>query len=146
MVLSLLTLGLYGVYTVLRDAQVVGHLVGKKRTSLPAGIVLTVLTLGIFPGIYVVVLAFDLQRHARSAQTAGRQHLLGPIVLILDLLSLCTALMSGGLAIAISVVLWSYACHLISREISLYALSAPRPPVAAGSVPPNTSFERTRER
>jgi hypothetical protein len=146
MVLSLLTLGLYGVYTVLRDAQVIGHLVGKNRTSLPVGIVLTVLTLGIFPGIYVVVLAFDLQRHSRSAQTAGRQHLLGPIVLILDLLSLCTALASAGIAIAISVVLWSYACHLISREISLYVPSATQPFVAAGSVPPNTSFERTRER
>lgn len=120
MLLSCLTLGLYGAYAVLRDGHIVGRVVGKRRVGLGMGLLLTVITLGIFPGVYVVVLASDLQRHSQATNAVGRQPQLGPIVLAADVLSLFAAIASGGLTLLISVVLWSYGCHLVLRELALY--------------------------
>ncbi|CAN7449139.1 hypothetical protein [Rhizobacter sp. LjRoot28] len=88
------------------------------------GVLLTVLTLGIFPGIYVVVLAFDLQRYSEARSTVGRQRYLGSMVLAGDALSLALAVASGGLALVLSVVLWTYCCYLLSRELALYGSAA----------------------
>jgi hypothetical protein len=121
MLLSCLTLGLYSAYLVLAHSAIIGELIGRPRPRLAMALVLTIVTLGIFPGIYVVVLAFDLQRHSRSKATAGRQPLLGASVLSLDVLSLVTALASAGIALVVSVVAWSYGCWLLFRELNLYA-------------------------
>ena len=79
--LCFLTLGIYGAYAVLRDGHIIGRLTGKHCVGFAKGVLLTVLTLGIFPGIYVVVLAFDLQRYSEARSTVGRQRYLGSMVL-----------------------------------------------------------------
>ena len=123
MLLSLATLGLYGAYVVLAQGAAVGELVGRPRPRLPTAILLTIVTLGIFPGVYLVVLAFDLQRFSHERATVGRNRLLGASVLGLDVLSLATA--TGGLAfspaIVVSVVAWSYGSWLVFKELNLYA-------------------------
>ena len=121
MLLSCATLGLYSAYLVLANSSVIGHLIGRPRFGFAASLALTIVTLGIFAGIYVVVLAFDLQRYSRVKASPGRQRFLGASVLVADMLSLVTALASGGLGIAISVVAWSYACWLVFKELNLYA-------------------------
>jgi Domain of unknown function (DUF4234) len=121
MLLSCVTLGLYSAYLVLAQSSVIGQLVGRTRFSFAMTIVLTIVTLGIFPGIYVVVLAFDLQRYSRSKATTGRQPFLGAFVLSADILSLVTAIASGGLGIAVSIAAWSYGCWLLFKEVNLYA-------------------------
>src|SRR5688572_21145281 len=121
MLLSCVTLGLYSAYLVLANSSAIGQLVGRRRFGFAASIILTIITLGIFAGIYVVVLAFDLQRYSRAKATPGRQPSLGALVLGADILSVVTALSSGGLGIAVSVVAWSYACWLVFKELNLYA-------------------------
>jgi hypothetical protein len=121
MLLSCVTLGLYSAYLVLANSSTIGQLIGRPRFSFAASIAITIATLGIFPGIYVAVLAFDLQRYSRANATPGRQHFLGAFVLGADILSLVTVLASGGLGIAVSVVAWSYGCWLVFKELNLYA-------------------------
>jgi len=121
MLWSCATLGLYTAYLVLAHGSLIGELIGRTRPSLTTTIVLTIVTLGIFPGVYVVVLAFDLQRYSQSRATFGRRRLLGASVLSLDVFSLLTALISGGVALLVSVVAWSYACWLLFDELNLYA-------------------------
>ena len=121
MLLSCVTLGLYSAYLVLAHGAIIGELIGRPRPRLAMALVFTIVTLGIFPGIYVVVLAFDLQRHSRSKDIARRQPLLGASVLSLDVLSLVTAVASAGVALVVSVVAWSYGCWLLFRELNLYA-------------------------
>ena len=124
MLLSCATLGLYAAYLVLAHGAVIGELVGRRRPRPFTAIVLTIITLGIFPGVYVVVLAFDLEHYSRSQARVGRQPLLGASVLALDAFSLVTALVSGGIALVVSVVAWSYGCWLLFRELNLYAKDA----------------------
>jgi Domain of unknown function (DUF4234) len=121
MLLSCVTLGLYSAYLVLANSAVIGELIGRPRPSLAMAIVLTIVTLGIFPGVYVVVLAFDLQRYSRARATAERQPFLGAWVLSVDVLALMVSLASGGLALVVSVVAWSYGCWLLFKELNLYA-------------------------
>ena len=121
MLLSCATLGLYSAYLVLAHSVLIGELIGRPRPSLATGIVLTIATLGVFPGVYVVILAFDLQRYSLRRATLGRQALLGPCVLSLDVLSLLTAVASGGVALLASVIAWSYGCWLLFKELNLYA-------------------------
>jgi formate hydrogenlyase subunit 3/multisubunit Na+/H+ antiporter MnhD subunit len=121
MLLSCATLGLYTAYLVLAHGAIIGELIGRPRPRLSTAVVLTIITLGVFPGVYVVVLAFDLQHYSRSQARVGRQPLLGPSVLTLDALSLVTALVSGGVALVVSVAAWSYGCWLLFRELNLYA-------------------------
>lgn len=121
MLLSCLTLGLYNVYLILTHSSLIGELIGRRRLNLATTIALTIVTLGIFPGVYIVVLAFDLQRYSKSKATIGRQPFLGWLVLIFDLFSLVTAITSGVLGIIFSVLAWSYGCWLLFKELNLYA-------------------------
>ena len=121
MLLSCVTLGLYSAYLVMAHGAIIGELIGRPRPRLAMALVLTIFTLGIFPAVYVVLLAFDLQRHSRRNALPDRQRLLGGSVLSLDVLSLVTAVASAGVAIVISVVAWSYGCWLLFRELNLYA-------------------------
>jgi hypothetical protein len=123
MALSCLTLGLYSAYLILRYTPVIGRLVGRNRFSLPLAMGLTVVTLGIFPAVYVVVLAFDLQRHSLALAMPLRQPLLGRLVLIADITACFIALVSGGVAIIVSTVIWSYGSWLLFKELNLYANS-----------------------
>ena len=104
MLFSCLTLGLYSAFLVLTHTPIIGRLVGRYRFSFPLAVILTVVTLGIFPGVYVVVLAFDLQRFSLEQAIPGRQPHLGTLVLMADIFALITALASGGLAIIVSSI------------------------------------------
>ena len=124
MVLSCLTLGLYSAYLVLASGKSIGELVGVRRPGLIASLALTIITLGIFPGVYVIVLAFDLQRHSLASATSGRQPMLGWFVLLGDIISLAAAFGTGGVAIVFSVVTWSASCWLVFREQNLYVVES----------------------
>jgi hypothetical protein len=128
MLLSLFTLGLYSAYLILSQTPVIGQLVGRRRLGFGTAVALTVLTVGIFPGVYLVVLAFDLERYSRSMRTVGCQRNLGILVLILDVISLFTAVCPFGVAtVIVSEVTWSLACWLLFKELNLYATTHAQP-------------------
>jgi cbb3-type cytochrome oxidase subunit 3 len=111
------TLGLFGVIYVVFNAQRIG---GMSESSYPGpllSVLLTVLTLGMYPGIMLTVLAFSLGRVLWSS--------LGVKVLILNILSLMTAFGSAGFLIIISIMFWAHAYWLlVSSEKRVLAIQS----------------------
>jgi hypothetical protein len=98
---NILSLGLYGACYVVARAKQVGEICGVKRPGLRISILLTVLTLGIYPAVMLSVLAFDLGKATSTS--------VGIKVLLLNAASAITAFGSSGILIILSVVLWAHA-------------------------------------
>jgi len=88
------TLGLYGALYVIFRAGPVGKLVGANFPGSGMGLLLTLLSLGIYPIVMLSLLAYKL---APAANTP-----LGHTVLALNLASMITVVLSGGFCIIIS--------------------------------------------
>jgi hypothetical protein len=103
--MNLLTLGLYGALYVVFRASHIGRLVGVSYPSPTFSVLLTVLSLGLYPAIMLSVLAFGLGKLNSSN--------LGIKVSLLNLASAITAIMSGGFLLLVSVALWAHAFWLL---------------------------------
>lgn len=123
MLLSCFTLCIYSLFLVLWHGETIGKLIGHSRPRFLLAIVLTVITLGIFPGVYLSVLAFNLEKYSTIENTTNQQSHLGFKVLALNVASLILAITSGGIAFILSVVLWNLAVWLLFNELNLYAQS-----------------------
>ena len=121
MLLSCFTLCIYSLFLVLKHGETIGKLIGRPRPGLLLAIVLTVITLGIFPGVYLSVLAFNLEKYSIVKNTTNNQRHLGFKVLVLNIASLFFAIASGGVAFILSVVIWNFAVWLLFKELNLYA-------------------------
>lgn len=99
-----LTLGLYGAAYVIFRGERIGKMVGAELPGPALSVLLTVLSLGIFPGVMLPVLAFKL---------GGTR--LGVSVLSLDAASLVSALISGAILLVLSVALWAHAICLLAE-------------------------------
>lgn len=104
------SLGLYGAAYMVFQAGDIGKKVGSNLPGTGMGILLTVLTLGLYPGVMLSVLAYKLTPASYSS--------LGHIVLVLNLASLMAAIISGGLFIIVSVALWSHAAWLVVEAVN----------------------------
>lgn len=120
-----LTLGLYGAVYVIFRAGSIGKHVGSNFPGPGIGLLLTLLTLGLYPGVMLSVLAYRLAADTHSS--------LGNIVLALNLASLIAAVLSGGLFVAISVALWAHAAWLVADSSNILAIKRG----------PNQSFKPT---
>jgi len=98
---NIISLGLYGACYVVARAEQIGQMCNVNRPSLKKSVLLTIITLGIYPAVMLSILAFDLGR------VAGTN--VGNKVLLFNILSLITAVLSGGLLVVVSVLSWSYA-------------------------------------
>lgn len=105
-----LTLGLYGAGYVICKSGAIGNKVGSNLPGTKMSILLTVITLGLYPCVMLSVLAYRLGAAAASS--------LGNTVLILNLSSLVTACISGGLFLMISVALWTHAAWLVTDAVN----------------------------
>lgn len=84
-----LTLGLYGALYVVLRVNRIGKLVGARYPDPALSLLLTILSLGLYPDVMLSVLAFNLGKLNSSN--------LGIKVLLLNLASAMTAILSGGL-------------------------------------------------
>lgn len=100
-----LTLGIYGALYVALRANHIGKLVGARYPGPAPSLLLTVLSLGLYPGVMLSVLAFNLGKLNSNN--------LGIKVLILNIASAITALLSGGVLLFLSVVFWAHAIWLL---------------------------------
>ena len=100
-----LTLGIYGALYVVLRANHIGKLVGARYPGPAPSLLLTVLSLGLYPGVMLSVLAFNLGKLNSSN--------LGIKVLLLNIASAITALLSGGVLLLLSLVLWAHAIWLL---------------------------------
>jgi len=100
-----LTLGLYGAGYVMIQAGAIGKKVGANLPGTGLSVLLTILTLGIYPCVMLSVLAYKLAPATYPS--------LGHSVLAFNLASLLAAFISGGLFLIISVALWSHAAWLL---------------------------------
>ncbi len=103
---NVLTLGLYGALYVILQAQSIGKMAGSNFPARGMGFLLTLLTLGIYPGVMLSVLAYKLAPIVYPS--------LGHVVLALNLASLIAAFFSGGFLFVISVALWTHAVWLVA--------------------------------
>jgi hypothetical protein len=108
-----LTLGLYGAIYVAVQARSISKLFGSDFPGPGMGFLLTLLTFGLYPGVMLSLLAYRLAPHAYPQ--------LGHTVLALNLASLITAVLSGGLFLVISVALWTHAAWLVVDSANIVA-------------------------
>ncbi|OAM52819.1 hypothetical protein A7981_05100 [Methylovorus sp. MM2] len=106
-----ITLGLYGAIWVVFKAGSIGKLYKANFPTPSMGLLLTVLTLGIYPGILLTVLAYKLASSSKPS--------LGNAVLALNLASLFTAFFSGGILVFISIALWAHAGWLVVNSANM---------------------------
>lgn len=102
---NVLTWGLYGALYIVLRASHIGRLTGVSYPGPALSVLLTVISLGLYPAIMLSVLAFNLGKLNTSN--------LGIRVLLLNIASATTAFMSGGFLLLISVVLWAHAFWLM---------------------------------
>ncbi|RYY04020.1 MAG: DUF4234 domain-containing protein [Gammaproteobacteria bacterium] len=98
---NIISLGVYGACYVVARAEQVGKKSNVNRPGFKKSVLLTIITLGIYPAVMLSILAFDLGR------VTGTN--VGNKVLLFNVLSLITAVLSGGLLVVVSVLFWSYA-------------------------------------
>ena len=98
---NIASLGIYGAFYVVARAEAIGIKCDVNRPNFKKSVLLAILTLGIYPGVMLSILAFDLGR-VTGTNVGGK-------VLLFNVLSLAAAICSGGLLIVVSVFLWSYA-------------------------------------
>jgi hypothetical protein len=108
------TLGIYGALYVIFRANPIGKLTGSNFPGTGMSFLLTLLTLGLYPGVMLPVLAYKLAPAAYPP--------LGHLVLALNLTSLVAAMLSGGLFIAISIALWAHAAWLVAGAADIVAM------------------------
>jgi hypothetical protein len=72
------------------------------------------LTLGVYPGVMLSVLAYKLAPNVYPS--------LAHVVLALNLASLITALLSGGLFFLFSIALWTHASWLVANTADIIAM------------------------
>lgn len=102
-----ITLGLYGAGYVICQSGAIGKKVGSNLPGTWMSILLTVITLGIYPGVMLSILAYKLGAALASS--------LGHIVLAFNLASLAAAFISGGVFLIISIALWTHAVWLVAE-------------------------------
>lgn len=102
---NLLTLGIYGAIYIALNAHRTGKLSGKKYPEPTLSIVLMIVSLGIYTGVMLSILAFNLGKLNLSN--------VGLKVFILNIASLITAFMPGGIFLFISIALWIHAFWLL---------------------------------
>jgi len=102
-----LTLGLYGAGYVILKSGDIGYKVGSNLPGPGISILLTVITLGLYPCVMLSVLAYKLGTAASSS--------LGLTVLTLNVASLIAAIISGGLFLIISIALWTHAVWIVAE-------------------------------
>lgn len=120
-----LTLGLYGALYVILRAHAIGKRTGSNFPASGIGFLLTLLTLGAYPGVMLSVLGYKLAPLVSPP--------LGHTVLALNLASLIAAVLSGGFLIVISVALWTHAAWLVANAANIADLEEA----------PNQSFKPT---
>lgn len=119
------TFGIYGVLYVILRAHHIGKMVGSNFPAGGMSLLLTLLTLGVYPGVTLSVLAYKLAPVVSPT--------LGHTVLALNLASLITALLSGGFFIIVSVAFWTHAVWLVANAAN----------TADSEFVPNKSFRST---
>jgi hypothetical protein len=122
--LQAITVTLYFVFYLLpayaRDMEA---LTGKPRLSYGMIVLYSVLTLGLFPNILLIVYAFELEKISKQRRLEGKQTGLGPQILFLLVLAFLIDLISGGLAFVVGVGMCTYVVYCFQKEMNLYARS-----------------------
>lgn len=102
---NLLTLGIYGAIYIALNAHRIGKLAGKKYPEPALSIVLMIVSLGIYTGVMLSILAFNLGKLNLSN--------VGLKILILNIASFITAFIPAGIFLFISIALWMHAFWLL---------------------------------
>lgn len=100
-----ITLGIYGAVYVTLKSGVIGKQIGANLPGARLGVLLTILTLGVYPCVMLCVLAYKLGQASSPS--------LGHTVLALNMASLVSAIIPGIFFLIISVALWTYAVCLV---------------------------------
>ena len=130
-ILSFLTLGLYGVYLVYRWAEEINILLGRRKYEPVVILIVGLLTCTIGFSVAAMFYAFDLERLGKAVGYPKRTEHLGTYVVFVILLSCVVGILSGGLAVLLSIVLWVVGLWLIQNEINGLLAAVTRGELAA---------------
>lgn len=98
------TLGLYGALYIVVSVKRIGKVVGANYPGPAISLLLTVISLGLYPAIMLSVLAFQFGKLNSNN--------LGIKVLFLNIAAAITAFSSSGFLLILSVFLWAHAYWL----------------------------------
>jgi hypothetical protein len=108
------TLGLYGAGYVTFKSGTIGKRIGANLPGVRMSLLLTILTLGLYPCVMLCVLAYKLGETSSSS--------LGHTVLALNIASLIAAIISGAYFLIVSIALWTHAVWLVAEASNYYAV------------------------
>ena len=129
--LFVVTLGIYGFFLIPDLGRSVNTIIGRNKYSFPVVLVVGIVTLGLALTVYEILYAFDLERKGGEAKPGRRAESLGSYVLILNIVAVVVAFLSGGLAFIVSAFLATWATWLVQKETNWYAEANP---TAAGGM------------
>ena len=122
-----LTLSFYFFYLVPCQSRDLKAITGKERLAFLPLLILGIVTVGLASFVVMVLWAYDLERHGKALNKAGRRESLGTLVLVLSVLCVLANFAIDGffLAFVVAGLLSGSALWLLQREINLYAVTAP---------------------
>jgi hypothetical protein len=118
---NVFTLGLYGALYIVVGAKRIGKAVGANYPGPTISLLLTVLSIGLYPGIMLSVLAFQLGKLNFNS--------IGVKVLFLNIAAAITALSSSGFLLILSVLLWAHAFWLLIEAEGAVSMTATHNPI-----------------
>lgn len=119
--LSVFTVGFYGMYLTAKNAQEVSFLTKKKRFDFVSIIILTIITIGVFNVVYQIILGYDLHDYSKRNATKGRNEALHVALLMCNILSLIFAFGSSPFLFIASLNTYATAVWALQKELNLYA-------------------------
>ena len=117
------TLGFYPFYLVPCQSRDLKAITGRERMEFTALLILSIVTLGLVLLIMQVLWAYDLERHGKAINKAGRKESLGTLVLGATALGFfaCLAIDGFFLSTLVCSLFNGVGLWLVQREINLYA-------------------------
>ncbi|MBF0282532.1 MAG: DUF4234 domain-containing protein [Zetaproteobacteria bacterium] len=116
--LMVVTLGLYEFYLIPKLGLSVNQLVKKEEYKFNQVLLVGIFTLGIGLVVFEILYAYSLEKSPGYTQEKWSNRNIGGYVLVLNILAVVLAFLSGGLAFVISCALGCWATWLIQNQVN----------------------------
>ena len=118
--LMVVTIGFYSFYLIPKLGLSTNKLINKKEYKFNQVLLVGIFTIGIGLTVFEILYAYSLGKAPEYTGGKWSNRNIGGYVLVLNILAVVLALVSGGLAIVISFALGCWATWLIQNQVNKY--------------------------
>lgn len=116
--LMVVTFGIYGFYLIPKLGLSVNQLIKKEEYKFNQVLLVGIFTLGIGLIVFEILYAYSLEKEPGYTREKWSNRNTGGYVLVLNILAVVLACVSGGLAFVISFALGCWATWLIQNQVN----------------------------